>query len=220
MTYWIKRLIFVALLLPIAACQAQSEKYQAGVHYQVLPQAVRTANSSKIEVNEVFSYHCGHCFTFENVLHPWSGKLAEDIDFQRTPAVWAPQLEPFARAYYAAAVLKSLEQLHMPFFEAIHVKRTIQLTRGATPSVEDFAKIVEAKGLDRAKFVSAYNSFGVSSQVNQAKARIRGYMTRGTPEMIVNGKYRVALEFAQTFEGMLSVAEFLIEKERQAMAAQ
>ena len=45
--------------------------------------------------------------------------------------------------------------------------------------------------------------------VNQAKARMRGYRTQGTPEMIVNGKYRVNTRMAGGFEGMLHVAEFL-----------
>lgn len=220
MTHWIKKIAFVLMLLPIAACQAQAEKYQAGVHYQVLPQAIRTANPDKIEVNEIFSYHCGHCFNFETLLHAWQQKVADDVDFQRTPAVWMPQMEPLARAYYAAVLLKAVDKVHMPLFEAFHIKRELQLTRNGGPSADDFAKVFEAQGYTPAKFHAAYNSFGLNSMVNQAKARMRGYGTKGTPEMVVNGKYRVALEFAKTFEGMLSVVDFLIEKERQAKAPQ
>ena len=210
MTTWIKRLTFIALILPMAMCQAQTEKYQQGVHYEVLPQVIRTANPDKIEVNEVFSYTCGHCFNFEAVLEPWSEQLPEDVDFQQTPAVWQPALEPYARAYYSAAMLKVLDKVHMPIFEAIHVKRQAVRTEA------DFAAIFAAQGIDGDKFAKAYNSFGMSSMVNQAKARVRGYRVQGTPEVIVNGKYRVSTRQAGGFEGMLAVADFLIEKERQA----
>jgi len=212
MTSWIKRLTFIALILPMAMCQAQTEKYQQGVHYEVLPQAIRTANPDKIEVNEVFSYTCGHCFNFEAVLHPWSKQLADDVDFQQTPAVWQPALEPHARAYYSAAMLKVLDKVHMPIFEAIHVKREAVRTEA------DFAAIFAAQGIDSDKFSKAYNSFGMSSMVNQAKARVRGYRVQGTPEIIVNGKYRVSTRQTGGFDGMLSVADFLIEKERSAAA--
>ena len=40
--------------------------------------------------------------------------------------------------------------------------------------------------------------------------------TQGTPEIIVNGKYRVTTRLSKNFDGMLRVASFLIEKERRA----
>jgi thiol:disulfide interchange protein DsbA len=212
MNHWIKRITFLMLILPMAMCQAETEKYQAGVHYEVLPQPIRTADATKIEVNEVFSYTCGHCFNFEAVLHPWSKSLAADVDFQQTPAVWQPSLEPFARAYYSAVMLNVLDQTHMTIFEALHVKK--QPLR----SEEDFAAIFDAAGVDGLRFSKAYNSFGMTSMVNQAKARVRGYRVQGTPEVIVNGKYRVSSRNAGGFDGMLNVADFLIEKERSAKA--
>ncbi|MCS5587511.1 MAG: thiol:disulfide interchange protein DsbA/DsbL [Porticoccaceae bacterium] len=205
---WIKRVIFLVALLPIAMCQAEDEKYKAGVHYEILPQPVRTADPKKIEVNEVFSYTCSHCYSFESVLHSWVEKLPEDVDFQRTPAVWAPALEPSARAYYTAALLKVLDQVHTPLFEAIHLEKK------SLKDEQDFAGIFVAEGIDREKFSQTYNSFGMTSMVNQAKARIRSYRVQGTPEIIVNGKYRVSTRKAGGFSGVLSVVDFLIQKER------
>ena len=203
-----KRLIFLAMILPMAMCQAQSDQYQAGVHYEVLPQSIRTADPNKIEVNEVFSYTCSHCYNFESVIHPWSETLAADVDFQRTPAVWQPALEPYARAYFSAKALKVLDRVHIPMFEAIHVQRKSVRTE------QDIAAIFVAQGVDKAKFSQVYNSFGINSLVNQAKSRVRGYRVQGTPGVIVNGKYRVSTRNAGGFNGMLKVAEFLIDKER------
>ena len=200
------------MILPMAMCQAQGDQYQAGVHYEVLPQSIRTADPNKIEVNEVFSYTCSHCYNFESVIHPWSETLAADVDFQRTPAVWQPALEPYARAYFSAKALQVLDKVHIPIFEAIHVQRKSVRTE------QDIAAIFVAEGVDKAKFSQVYNSFGINSLVNQAKSRVRGYRVQGTPEVIVNGKYRVSTRNAGGFNGMLKVAEFLIDKERAARA--
>ena len=70
------------------------------------------------------------------------------------------------------------------------------------------------------KFSQVFNSFGMSSMVNQGKARMRGYRTQGTPEMVVNGKYRVSSRMAGGFEGMLKVADFLIAKSELPLNAQ
>ena len=39
-------------------------------------------------------------------------------------------------------------------------------------------------------------------------------MVQGTPEVVVNGRYRVSASMAGSQEGMLQVANFLIEQER------
>lgn len=207
---WIKRIIFVLALGPLAMCQAADEPFKAGEHYDILPQTVRTADPDKIEINEVFSYTCGHCFNFQSSLHPWVKALPADVDFQSTPAIWQPKLEPYARAYYAAKILGVLNKVHMPIFDAIHVKKQ------SVKKQSDFEAIFVAEGVTKEKFSSAFNSFGTTSMVNQAKSRVRAYRVRGTPEIIVNGKYRVSTTKAGGFSGMLSVAEFLIEKERAA----
>jgi len=206
--FWIRRFVFVIALLPMAMCQAQAEKYQAGVHYELLPQPVRTANPDKIEVNEVFSYTCSHCYSFEDVVMPWKKQLPADVDFQRTPAVWGSNMEPYARAYYGALMLDQLDLVNRPLFEAFHLKKQ----RFST--AEDFAELFVSKGVDGEAFSRAYNSFGMTSMVNQAKARVRSYRVQGTPEMVINGKYRISTRKAGGFTGMLSVADFLIEKER------
>ena len=207
---WIKKIVFLALVSSMAMCQAQTEEFQAGVDYEVLPQAVRTANPTKIEVNEVFHYLCIHCYNFEATVSPWAEKLPDDVDFQHTPAIWQSALEPFARAYYTAKALKVLDQTHVALFETIHVKKQ------RLQSQEDLAAFFAGQGVDATKFNKIYSSFGVTSQISQAKARAKGYRTQGTPEIIINGKYRVTTRLSKNFQGMLRVATFLIEKERQA----
>ena len=210
MTTLISKFSYLLSFIFFLSFTLSAEVYRAGSDYEVLPQSIRTADSNKIEINEVFHYGCVHCYNFETVMKPWVNNLAAAVDFQRTPAIWHPSLEPYARAYFVARSLKVIDKTHVDIFESIHVrKETIQ-------SKSDIEKIFVKHGVDKNKFERAYNSFGINSQVNQAKSRIKGYRTQGTPELIVNGKYRITTRMGKGFDGMLRIASFLIEKERQA----
>ena len=73
------------------------------------------------------------------------------------------------------------------------------------------------QGIEREKFDKVFSSFGVNSMVQQANSRARSYGISGTPEVIVNGKYRITSKMAGSHTKMLKVAEFLVNKERQAL---
>ena len=210
---FLRRLKFLLFLLPVAACQAQDEKYLEGVHYEVLPQVVRTANANKIEVNELFSYHCSHCYNFQSQVHAWRDSLADDVDFQRTHVVWNSGMEVYARAYYSALTLDVFGPLHTAIFETIHLRKQ------AVRSEDDVRDLFVAQGVDGERFERTFNSFGITSMLNQGKARARAYRSKGTPEMVVNGKYRITMGMNGGGAGMLDVANFLIAKERQQVPA-
>lgn len=192
--------------------EADTTNYQAGMDYAVLDTPVRTRNSDKIEVVEVFWYGCGHCYSFEPMVKQWKKTAAEDVDFWASPAIWGGNMGLHAQAFYAAKALKKLDQLHDPIFTAMNVKKN------PLASVDQIAELFAEYGVERADFDKAFNSFSVKSQVKQADARQRGYKITGTPEMVVNGKYRVSSRLAGSPSRMLKVVDFLIAKERQAMA--
>lgn len=216
-----KKLIASLLLLASAAlpwaAQADDsvavEKYQAGKHYQVLAAPVRTANPDKVEVNEVFWYGCPHCYHFEALLEPWAKNLPADVDYQQTPAIWRPAMEVHARAYYTAKQLGVLSAMHKIIFKAMQEEK-----KGLVNENEVVA-LFAAHGTPEADARKAYDSFSVQSQTRQADARARSYGVEGTPEMVVNGKYRISTEMAGSQENMLKVADFLIEKERKGLAS-
>ncbi|MEZ5538708.1 MAG: thiol:disulfide interchange protein DsbA/DsbL [Pseudomonadales bacterium] len=202
-------LLLSAPLLSLSAqAQATAEKYTAGKDYQVISVPVHTANPDKIEVNEVFWYGCPHCYTFEAALEPWAKKLASDVDYQRTPAIWRPAMEIHARAYYAAKQLGNLDAMHSIIFKAM------QDEKKALANENEVVALFVNHGTPEADIRKAYNSFSVQSQARQADARARSYGVQGTPEIVVNGKYRISTADAGSQENMLKVADFLIAKER------
>jgi thiol:disulfide interchange protein DsbA len=183
------------------------EKYQAGKHYKVIPVPVHTANPDKIEVNEVFWYGCPHCYHFEAILEPWVKKLPDDVDFERTPAIYRPAMEVHARAYYAAKQL-NIDAMHLIIFKAM------QEDKKALANENEVVALFVAHGVSEEEARKAYNSFSVQSQTRQADSRTRNYGVEGTPELVVNGKYRISSSDTGSQEAMLNVANFLIEKER------
>ena len=64
-------------------------------------------------------------------------------------------------------------------------------------------------------FAKKVNSFGIISKASRGEKRARkNYLIQGTPEIIVNGKYRLSARMAGSQAGMFDVVNYLIELER------
>jgi len=176
-----------------------------GVHYETLPQKVRTLTPGKIEVTEVFAYSCGHCYKFESYIQPWKSTLPDYIEVVHSPAVWRKQMEPHARILYTSKALGIFDQVHARTFKAIHEEKN------RLSSEASIAKLFAEFGIDEAKFKSTYNSFGVKSQVKQATSRAKGMRISGTPEVVVDGRFRIStgMPGVQSQPNMLKVAHSL-----------
>ncbi|MXW49295.1 MAG: thiol:disulfide interchange protein DsbA/DsbL [Gammaproteobacteria bacterium] len=204
-----KLLLGIAAALTACVCQAEAA-FQEGVHYQRLPVPVDTADASRVEVVEVFSYACIHCYTFEPYIEAWRAKLDDDVAFRQVPAVFSPQWREFARIFYAAVQLGVLEQVHGSIFEALHERGQNLLDRSI--ATRFFATTAEVDGRD---FEAALTSFSVEGQVQRAVAAGKAYGITGTPSLVVNGKFRIDTRMAGgSYSAMLEVADFLINAER------
>lgn len=203
-----------ALTLPLAAgAAAQIEKYVAGTHYIELKAPVNTPDDSKIEVLEAFWYGCSHCFRFEPLVADWEAKAADDVDFRRYPAMWNALMKIHAQIYFTAEAMDAIELVHEPVFDAINVEGN------RLQNEKLIGDLFEEHGIARADFEAAFNSFSVRTKVNQAEKRMQDYEIRSTPNMIVNGKYLITTgEAVRTQAEMLEVVDFLVDKERRAIA--
>lgn len=199
----------MGLVFSLSACaQETSSEYLEGQHYVLLEQTVRTTDPGKIEVAEVFAYSCPHCFDFEPMLQAWEKKQPKDVYLAQTHAFWNPSMEPLVRGYYTSIALHLKEKTHMAVFNTLHLEHK-QLN-----TAEQWADFFATYGADKAKALSTFNSFGVSSQIKQADARARSYKVTSTPEMVVDGKYRVSSRLAGGHAEMLKVVDFLVAKVR------
>ncbi|MDH3980647.1 MAG: peptidylprolyl isomerase [Gammaproteobacteria bacterium] len=189
----------------------KQQEYVAGEHYVVLDEPVATRDSSKIEVVEMFSYGCPHCYEFEPMVKQWGAQQGGDVDFWYFPAVWSKGMKLYARAFYAAYALDVLDRIHLPLFKAIAVEqRNIR-------NEADLAEFFAGYGVTEGAFNEAFNLAAVQEKVSKDEDRVRNYKPVGVPEIVVNGKYRIDRMHAGGYEGMLKVADFLIDKERAAL---
>jgi thiol:disulfide interchange protein DsbA len=202
--------LWVALFALVTAMSASADDYELGVHYDELPISVDTADPSRIEVVEVFSYGCIHCYSFEPAVEAWRAKQPADIAFRRVPAMFRQDWVILAQTYYASEAMGIVDQTHPAVFEAIHLKGMDY------QNPENIARVVqEAAGVDPAEFLKTLNSFAVRSKAQQADAQGRMYRLRGTPALIVDGKYRVyGGRLDDSNAGMLAVVDFLTAKIR------
>jgi thiol:disulfide interchange protein DsbA len=80
-------LLFSASLLPLSAT-AMPEAFLAGVHYKTTASLLATSSEDKIEVIEMFSYACPHCFHLEPLVEEWKTTLSEDVVFIQVAAIF------------------------------------------------------------------------------------------------------------------------------------
>ncbi len=203
-----KLLLGIAAALTASVCQAEAP-FQEGVHYERLPVPVDTADASRVEVVEVFSYACIHCYTFEPYVEAWRAKLDDDVAFRRMPAAFDPRWAEFARLFYAAEQLGVLEAVHGGIFKAIHERG--QNLSDRSVAARFLAATAEVDGGD---FEAALTSFSVEGQVQRAIAAAKAYGIKGTPSLVINGRFRIDTGAAGSYEKMLEAASFLIGSER------
>jgi protein dithiol oxidoreductase (disulfide-forming) len=187
---------------------AQMAPYAEGKQYFAITPAVKTADSSKIEVTEVFAYSCPHCFHFEPVVEAWAARQKSDVKFVQSHAMWFPAMEPHLRGFYTSLVLGINDKTQMAAFNAIHLEHKNLAT------AEQWADFFETFDVPKDKALSTYNSMEVTNLVKQAEIRAREYKIGSTPEMVVEGKYRVSTRDAGGQEEMLKVVDFLVTKVR------
>ena len=192
---------------------APAGNYLEGKDYVLLDEPVRPQDPSKIEVAEVFSYLCGHCFQFEPLVSAWAKKQKPDVALVPVHANWGGAMSPYQRGYYTAVLLKVRDKSHQATFDRIHRDAKELAT------AEAWAEFLSAYGVTKQAVLSSYNSFAVNSLLAQADARVRGYKISSTPELIVDGKYRISSRQVGSQEAMLNVAEFLVAKTRVERAA-
>ena len=196
-----------APVVPAASNPAQAPRL--GVDYEVMPIPQPTYGQGKIEVAEVFSYRCIHCAEFQPSVNIWKKTMPADVRWEYVPGVFGGSWDDFARAYFAAEILGVQKRTHDAVFKGVFVDQLIK-----TGTLEEIADMYGKFGVDKAKFLSTMQSFGVTAKLNRARQFALRTGVTATPTIIVNGKYRVNVTADRGFNGMLSTLNYLIAKER------
>lgn len=203
-------LVSLALAVSAATLPATSA-HGAGIDptgkYDLVTPPQPTDTPDKVEVVEVFWYGCPHCFTFLPSMEQYKKSKPDYVAVRHMPAIFRDSWVAHARAFYTADLLGVQKQIHRPLFEAIHLRKQPLDTR------EELMKLFEKYGVSNDDFNKTYDSFAVATLLRKSQVMQQRYGVRGTPTVIVNGKYRVSGSLAGSPENMIKVIEALVERE-------
>lgn len=197
-----------------AFSQAPSEP-EPDVDYTVLANPQPTDAPGKVEVLDFFWYGCPHCYALLPDLESWRRRQPADVAFKHVPVDFGdPSREPHTRLFYALQVLGRVDDLHVKVFDAFHQRH---LRLNDADSIADF---MAANGVDRDKWLAAYNSFTVAGGVRRARITYQSYLIDGTPTLAVDGRFLTSptIEHTHSHAGTLTVLSYLIEHVRHERA--
>ena len=198
----------VGAVLALAAITTSGAAIEG--RYRKLPIPQPTSNPDKVEVVEAFWYGCPHCYRFHPLVEEWLRTLPEDVHFVRLPAIFNDRWEIHAHAYYTAASLGILDELHPRIFTAIHGEGRRLATMDA---LRDF--FVE-HGVSESDFDRHSRSFTVTSGLQRSLVMQGRYRLQGVPAVVVNGKFLVSAQTAGGYPEVLEVVDALVARERAA----
>jgi thiol:disulfide interchange protein DsbA len=178
------RLAVAALGLVASTAFASPVDPKLGAEYVELatPQPVQ-AVGKKVEVVEFFMYHCPHCYVLEPYLAEWVKKQGDKILFKRVHMPMMGANDPEAHLYLTLEAMGKLDEMHGKVFHAMHVER-IRMNKD-----EVIFDWVAKNGIDKAKFIDAWNSFGVLTKLKRLQAVLNAYKIDSVPTLVVDGRY-------------------------------
>lgn len=186
-----------------------------GKHYKRVNPPVPAGGDGKVEVIEFFWYGCPHCYAFESALEAWSKRLPSDVVLKRLPVAF--RQEPFVmhqKLYYTLEAMGMVDKLQRKAFDEIHLNRDPSDQRPRLASVDQIGAFAEKNGLDKAQFLSVFNSFSVGTKVGQAQKLATAYQIDGVPALGVQGRYFTSGALAGDMDKALAVTDFLIKQVR------
>lgn len=175
-----------SLALVMASASATPAAPQNGIDYRTLERPQAVESGKKIEVTEFFWYSCPHCFAFEPYLKEWAKKHGDTIVFKRVPVNFREMFIPQQKLYYALEAMGKAEELQDKVFHAIHVEH-LNLDNDA-----GILEFIVKQGIDKQKFLDAYNAFGTQAKVRRALTLQEAYKIDGVPTIAIAGKYETS----------------------------
>jgi thiol:disulfide interchange protein DsbA len=181
------RFALLATVLAASTAFASPTDPKSGVEYVTLaqPQPVQ-ATGKKVEVIEFFMYHCPHCNALEPQFEQWVKKQGDNIVFKRVHLPSSGPNDPEAHLRLTLEALGKAEEFQTKVFKAWHVDH---LRLNTDAAIIDW---VSKNGIDRNKFLEAWNSFGVTTKLRRLPQITSDYKVDSVPTIIIDGKYQTS----------------------------
>jgi thiol:disulfide interchange protein DsbA len=207
----------------LAAPAALATEPKDGVEYLTLAAAQPVDAGRKVEVIEFFAYYCPHCYAFEPALQAWVRQQGDNIVFKRVHVPRDANVAPQQRLFFTLEAMDLLDRYHDKVFAAMHVDR---LRLNSDEQVFDW---ITRNGIDRARFIDTYRSFGIQQRLRRAGAMMDAYRIDRWPMVAIGGRFLTSPSHAvdaaiaagetrteaQQGQAALQVMDYLVAKAKQ-----
>ncbi len=139
----------------------------------------------------------------------WEKRKPADVVVRRIPAVLREGWLADAHLYYTLELLGEADRLHTEVFHSIH-KGQLQ-----TSNPDAVAAWAVKNGIDAQAWQGAYTKNEVRNRVVRAMTLAQNYDVRGTPALIVDGRYQTSTGMAGGLTGIPTVLDTLIDLARE-----
>ncbi|MBV1921520.1 MAG: thiol:disulfide interchange protein DsbA/DsbL [Pseudomonadales bacterium] len=187
-----------------------NETYTEGVHYNTLKDPI-VNSSENIVVTEFFWYGCSHCANFEPLLQQWDKTKPTGVSLVQSPAMWNDAMKLHAKVFFVAQTLGNADKLHAQLFTTImglHGQKNLEKHK------ETIASVFQTYGLEKDAFYAQIDSFKTKGQLSLAAKKMKLAQLKGTPLIVVNGKYPINNGSIKSAAELLTITNFLIAKEQ------
>jgi thiol:disulfide interchange protein DsbA len=175
-------ILLSSVLLPFSV-HAEDLSSIKGLYTQ-LPAFNFTFDGKKVDVIEFFSFYCGHCFEFEEVIPSIKGNFPRKINWKNVPVYWGTGSSKPGEAYLLAEEMGKGEQMKKAIFEAFFIEK---MDIGDVRVLEKIALKLNL-GFD---FSHRLRMGDKEKEANDALLMMKAYSVEGTPALIVAGNLRV-----------------------------
>ncbi len=205
-----------ALLLALgtAGVHAQAQSVpQLGRDYVRIDPPRPVPSGDKIEVIEFFYYGCPVCYELEPTLSRWLFNApGSSVALRRVPALSSDNWDNFAKLFYTLEATGHLARLHWPVYDNFHFDG-IKLNEEPV-----MANWVSHNGVDREKFIGAYNSPEIQAKLAAAREMTRNYEIKGVPSIVVDGKFVTSARMAGGTRELMQLVDRLVDLARKERA--
>lgn len=173
-----------AAMVATAAIASPADPKNGAEYITLTPAQPTVAVGKKVEVVELFAYHCPACYLMEPHVKEWVKKHKDDVSFRRIPFPFTGAADPEAHLYLTLEAMGVAETVGPKVFDAFHLERKRLVTDEAI-----MEWIGKSRVVDKAKFTATWNSFAVVTKLRRLPAIVAAYKASGTPSFIVDGRY-------------------------------
>ena len=182
-------------------------KFVIDQHYKAVRQPA-LSNPTKVEVMEVFSYSCPHCFHFEPIVEKWEKTKPDSVVFIRQPwSLGQPAALGRSKAVIAARQLGVFDKFHKALFGAIHGQGKVMATDSELEQL-----FVSSTGIDAQKFRDAFSGFATDSEVRRGENLVRDLGLSSVPSVVVDGRWYTNGSMAGGNDKVFDVVDFLVNQ--------